>query len=279
VADNNVDALATDGTSLYVTGVFATLGGQSRTYAGALSFTIPFPGNAPTAWNPSPTGQSYTVAYAKSRVYLGGSFGTVGGDLRVNTASIAAGGTGTVTSWAPNPDGAVLALATGGTSVYLGGSFAAVGAVSAPRAHLAAVDATTGAVKAWNPDTNGSVIAIAVGGQTVFIGGTFSTVGGIARARFAAIKDATLPTTPLVKILGKRNRSTTKSKLLIKGTAKDYITTVSYRVGKTGAFKKAVGTATWHFTAKLKPGKNTVTVVAAGEGGKSVPTKITVTRK
>jgi hypothetical protein len=44
------------------------------------------------------------------------------------------------------------------------------------------------------------------------------------------------------------------------------------------ATRTAAGTTSWHFTAKLKPGKNRITVTAHGHGGDSTPAKITITR-
>jgi sugar lactone lactonase YvrE len=70
-----------------------------------------------------------------------------------------------------------------------------------------------------------------------------------------------------------------KATLLISGKTTGTVTSVSYRVGTTGTFKKAVGTANWKFTANLKKGKNTISVFATGPGGVSTTRKLIITRK
>ncbi len=80
-------------------------------------------------------------------------------------------------------------------------------------------------------------------------------------------------------VLTTKTATTAAPSYLVKGKATGSITSVSYRVGKSGAFKKAAGTANWKFTAKLKPGKNEISVYATGPGGNSATKKITITRK
>jgi hypothetical protein len=53
-------------------------------------------------------------------------------------------------------------------------------------------------------------------------------------------------------------------------------TSVTCKVGSKGG--TATGTTAWQFTARLKKGKNLVTVTAKGPGGVSSPAKITVKR-
>ena len=74
---------------------------------------------------------------------------------------------------------------------------------------------------------------------------------------------------------------TKKSKLVIKGIASDAygISKVEYRIGK-GPLKLATGKTSWRFTANLKKGKNTITIVATDNGGNpSVSSIIKITRK
>lgn len=76
-----------------------------------------------------------------------------------------------------------------------------------------------------------------------------------------------------------RRSTTASSTFAIQGTAAGQVTKVTYRVGKSGAFKNAKGTAKWNFKAKLKPGKNVITVVAEGPGGTSSAKKVKITRQ
>jgi hypothetical protein len=81
----------------------------------------------------------------------------------------------------------------------------------------------------------------------------------------------------VVNIHGKKKVVTSKARLVIKGTITGRATEVTDRVGKKGAYRLAKYTgADWTFTAKLKPGKNVITVIAQGPGGASAPARQTV---
>lgn len=90
--------------------------------------------------------------------------------------------------------------------------------------------------------------------------------------RFSPVKSPTL------QVLTK-TRTTKATELRVVGTAGGAVTSVVWRVGATGPFKTASGTTSWNFKAKLKRGKNVITVVAIGPGGDSTPQILTVTRK
>jgi DNA-binding beta-propeller fold protein YncE len=94
--------------------------------------------------------------------------------------------------------------------------------------------------------------------------------------RFPGDFTATAP-----KIKGKAPKSVTTGKVPLKGTSADPngIAQVRYRVGK-GAFKNAVGTTAWKLKAKLKPGKNTIEIVAVDSfGNVSPPKRVKVKRE
>jgi sugar lactone lactonase YvrE len=82
---------------------------------------------------------------------------------------------------------------------------------------------------------------------------------------------------PAVTIQTKKS-TTSSATFAIKGTATGQVTKVTYRVGKSGPFKSAKGTAAWSFKAKLKSGKNLITVIAEGPGGTSASKTVTITR-
>jgi len=73
---------------------------------------------------------------------------------------------------------------------------------------------------------------------------------------------------------GKVPKSTSSSKVTLKGTATDPsgVAQVRFRVGK-GAFQAASGTTAWSFKAKLKPGKNTIEIVMVDAVGNVSPAK------
>ncbi len=85
------------------------------------------------------------------------------------------------------------------------------------------------------------------------------------------------PAAPGIALRGKARLTTTRPKLAIKGSATGVVTRVTYRIGKKSGV--ATGTAGWKFLAKLKPGRNKITVTAHGPGGDSAPVNVAVTRK
>jgi sugar lactone lactonase YvrE len=94
--------------------------------------------------------------------------------------------------------------------------------------------------------------------------------------RFAHDRSAVPP-----QVTGKVPKATSASKVAIKGTASDTsdVASVRFRVGK-GAFKNASGTTAWKLSAKLKPGKNTIEIVAVDSLGNVSPAKrVKVTRE
>jgi hypothetical protein len=101
-------------------------------------------------------------------VYMGGFFGTVGGELRRYLAAVDAT-TGALTPWNPDPagPGGVKAIVLRGGTVYFGGGFTSVGGHL--RSRIAAVDAVTGSVTPWDPNA----------------GGVFPGIGGLQASRDA----------------------------------------------------------------------------------------------
>jgi DNA-binding beta-propeller fold protein YncE len=86
-------------------------------------------------------------------------------------------------------------------------------------------------------------------------------------------------TTPIVT--GKVPKSVSRGKLTLKGTAADSsgVTSVLFRINK-GPIKTAVGTTAWKLSAKLKPGKNTLEIVAMDSfGNLSAAKKVKVKRE
>ncbi len=85
---------------------------------------------------------------------------------------------------------------------------------------------------------------------------------------------------PVLTLTGKKKVKTPKANLAIKGKATGTVTSVTYRIGNKGAYKKATGTIAWTVKAKkLKPGRNIITIIGHGPGGDSAPVKVTVIRQ
>jgi trimeric autotransporter adhesin len=192
-ADSSVSALAVSGTTVYAGGRFDSIGGQNRNCIAALDATT---GSA-LAWNPNASryfnvGPNVaSLAVSGTTVYVGGTFGGIGGQSRNNIAALDAT-TGNALAWNPNANGCcgVKSLVVSGTTIYAGGEFGIIGGQS--RGNIAALDATTGNALAWAPNASvskfsPSVYSLAVSGTTVYAGGWFDRIGGQSRNDIAAL--------------------------------------------------------------------------------------------
>lgn len=196
------EALALSGSTLYVAGSFASIGGQTNRTLVALNTTT----GALSAWNPgalvtglAPTYPRYSLAVAGDTVFIGGNFSSIGGSARQGMAAVDAT-TGAVKPWNPaqtlNREATIYgpvtnSLLSSGSKLYVSGGFDAIGGQS--RAGFAALDTTSALALAWNPAVDFSSIqgrVIGLRGSTVYVGGPFASVGGTTHRGFAAV-DAT----------------------------------------------------------------------------------------
>jgi trimeric autotransporter adhesin len=189
-------AVASDGAGGFIGGGFTSVGGVPRD---GLAHVL-VDGTVDPAWDPGVDRVAFgtglgshvnAIAVMGGTVYVGGSFGTIGTELRYEVAAIDAT-TGAVRAFDADVDGVVQALAVSGSTLYIAGAFAHVGGEA--RTLFAAVDATTGAVKPWDPAPNTAnrhAYAIAVSGSTVYVSGDFTQIGGQARAGLAAVDAGT----------------------------------------------------------------------------------------
>ncbi len=189
-----VKALVVSGNTVYLGGLFHTIGGQTRNHIAALDAMTGLACN----WNPdaassNPTDflEVWAIAVRDTVVYVGGDFTIIGGQPRNHIAAIDAT-TGQTLAWNPNPTDSIQirVLATSGNTVYVGGQFSAMG--GRPRQHVAALDAETGAARDWDPHPGyhnpgyAEVKALSASGNTVFVGGLFSTMSNFPRNRIAS---------------------------------------------------------------------------------------------
>ncbi len=199
--NGNVRDLAVAGSTLYVGGTFRSIagapsiGGQPRNYTAVLNIAD---GTA-TAFDPDTNGMVQTVAVSGSAVFLGGFFSSVGGVVRDGLAALSAVD-GTVLPFAPSLAGVnggtpvVYTIALAGSTAYIGGFFGSVG--GQPRSSLAAVDAVAGTVLPWNPSAghNGSagvVDVVAVADDDVYVGGAYTRLGGQVRNALGSVDAVT----------------------------------------------------------------------------------------
>ena len=144
-------------------------------------------------WAPNPNGEvrALLASADRSRLYVGGTFTSIGSASRTNLAAVSVA-TGAATSFRiAAPNGGVRALRLSAGRLYVGGTFWKIGTAS--RGGGAALDPTTGALKAWNPATNWGIYALlpAPDGSGIFVGGPFSQVHGAARPYLAKVSAST----------------------------------------------------------------------------------------
>ena len=142
------------GNVMYVGGQFTTVrppgapagsGEVKRQNVAAFNATT----GAVLKWNPGANGTVRSIATASDRVYLGGSFTSVGGRARSNLAAVSTGGT--VAKWNPGANRSVFVVRLGPNgNLFVGGDFGKVGGLT--RRHLAEIGrSATAPVSGWAP--------------------------------------------------------------------------------------------------------------------------------
>ena len=191
----NAIALQTDG-KILVGGGFTNIGGQSRN---SIARVDPITGSA-DLFDPNasgfPTGiVDSIVVQADGKILVGGSFGSIGGQVRNDLARLdpatgladsfdphVIGSNSIIDSILPQPDGRILA----------GGNFTSIGGQT--RRRIGRVDPMTGLADSFNPNVSNGLFVYSLAVQAdgkVLAGGLFSTVGGLTRNDFARVDPAT----------------------------------------------------------------------------------------
>ncbi len=156
-----VNIIAVEGSTLYIGGLFSSVGGLTRD--GAASFDITT--GLTTAWNPSFNdggGRNITgLAFRNNLVYLGGNFTRIGGQNRARLAAVDAT-TGLATSWNPSSNDIFYTFTLGNNFLYVGGRFSTIGNKT-----INNFTAISTAVSCTTPPTP----TITAGGPTTFCSG------------------------------------------------------------------------------------------------------------
>ena len=181
-------AMSADRSELYVGGQFATAGVPSQT---RLSFAvIDAATGALKPAHPNPGGSVYAVLESAGRVFVGGSFNSLGGVTAPRLGQIDPL-TGLAYAWTPlvNPGPGttyVTSLARLGRYIYCGGRFQNVNGVSNP--YVGAVDMETSIRANWLPNPSHEVYAVAAARDRAFVAGEFQTIGGTTMPYLAAFQ-------------------------------------------------------------------------------------------
>ena len=214
-----VTALSVVGDTLYVGGVFASIGGQARTHLAAVNART----GEPLPWNPRPDAEVNALAAAGGTVYVGGRFTRVGPVSRLGIAAFDAA-TGAMAAWSPGVSGrvreatdpVVTELVVDRGRLYVGGRFGEIGGQG--RYGLAAFELTTGALARWTP-RGGEIEALAVSGDTVYAGGSAMHFSGLGfeEGGMAAFDARTGRSLPGPEILGDEESEAFVSALAVVG--------------------------------------------------------------
>ncbi|HZB20977.1 MAG TPA: radical SAM protein, partial [Blastococcus sp.] len=139
-----------------------------------------------------------------SRIFVGGDFTSVDGQVRNRIAAFSTATGQLVADFRPAFNSQVTALAVTDTTVYAGGWFTAVG--TTPRRYVGAVSASNGALLPWAPALSPGNIAspaatvlgltVTSGGQQVVLAGRFGYINGIAATGVGAVHATTGATRP-----------------------------------------------------------------------------------
>jgi len=182
-----INSIAIDNNKVYVGGYFTSIANQPRDSLAAFDANGNLLDWSPkTSWlNPDFPGEIYAIAIGDNKVYVGGRFNSIDGQLRKNLAAFDANGN--LLNWSPNPDGPdaiIRSIAIGHNKVYVGGTFTSI--ANQPRDNLAAFD-HNGNLLNWSPNprsdrepgpTGSFINSIAISNNKVFVGGGFSYIAG-----------------------------------------------------------------------------------------------------
>ena len=195
------------GNTVYVGGRFTTArpagsapGVNTVARANLLAYDITT-GNLISSWAPTTNGDVLSVVPSPdgTRLYIGGSFTQVNGQIRNRIAAIDRATGNLIGSFQPKPDATVRAIAVTSDTVYMGGLLSSVGGVTRTRA--AAVKASDGSLLSWSPNAqNGSVHSMIMSpdGSKLIIGGSFTTMNGSSNPGYglAAVNPLTAASLP-----------------------------------------------------------------------------------
>ena len=182
--ESRVNALAVDGSTVFVGGWFNRIAGADRNGVAALDAST----GVASPWNPDAANVNAIVLDAGT-VYLGGLFDTVGGQPRNFIAAVDEI-SGEPTPWNPGAVAPVHALALDAATVFVGMGNTGNDSRHAGLSIYAYSRAGTGS-NTWFRRSTGDIEAMVADAGALYLAGSFDALGGIARSRLGALDTAT----------------------------------------------------------------------------------------
>ncbi len=196
--EGTVDALATDGTVIYVAGSFTSVGGAQRSNLAAVTPS----GQVVSTFHPKVSSRVESLDYANGTLYIGGAFRSVNGVRRKYLAAVDPTDGTVVSSFNPNPNRLVHVVKASGRQIYVGGKFTTVGGVG--RNYVALLDAS-GAVQPYDASlafdsqvfditTTASSVYLGTGGHLPAGNSIYATAVGTGAQRWQVQTDGNIQT-------------------------------------------------------------------------------------
>ena len=159
------------------------------------------------SFNPNLGGAANSLDTDGTYIYVGGSFGSVGGNSAIKRVVKLTATGAVVSSFTAVPNAGINEVVVRGSRLYVGGSFSSIssGTTTTSRGRLAVLDASTGAVSSslnvpfagvYDPanDGGGSTVIkrfdVSADGTRLVAVGNFATVGGQPRVQIAMLNTA-----------------------------------------------------------------------------------------
>ena len=188
--DGQVHALSVMGDTVFVGGEFQTVLGPNGTTAARSNLAafsvldgslLPFRADT--------NGIVRAIEATAGRLYVGGSFTTIGGSNVPRLARLSPTDGAVVPSFRPAPDGAVHVIVRDGSRLYVGGEFEQMAGASRARAAALSIDDES-LIDGFAPVVSSTVHAIAVSPDdaTVYLGGLFRTINGVTRRYLGGVR-------------------------------------------------------------------------------------------
>jgi outer membrane protein assembly factor BamB len=168
-ANTTVQAIAVSGSTVYLGGMFGTVGGKTHTRLAAVDATT----GAPIAtFKGKADAEVMSLAVGATGLYAGGSFTLIDNVVHNHLAEVDLATGALVTGWTGSAGAKVnaIALTTDGSRLVVGGTFATLDGVA--QREIGAVSPATGALLGWTTHPSFPITTLAVDANGVYAAGT-----------------------------------------------------------------------------------------------------------